>query len=85
MSSRAALVALCHHRWALRVLGELHALGGAKFVDLRRARAADSFYGALQSAGESTVHGLLMATLQFLGSASPEGSKGAMKESPPLL
>jgi DNA-binding HxlR family transcriptional regulator len=34
MSRFEKLAVLCHHRWAVPVLGELHRLGGAKFVTL---------------------------------------------------
>ena len=50
------LVAVCHHRWALRVLAELHARGGAKFVTLssRVGASRDSLtrtLGALSAQG----------------------------------
>jgi len=35
-----ALVALCHHRWALRIVAALHAAGGAKFVTLAHRTGA---------------------------------------------
>ena len=52
------LADLCHHRWALPVLAELHRRGGAKFVTLQRALevSPDSLRRTLESlAGRGLV------------------------------